>query len=255
MSGLKFSLNWLFGSLPSPSPPIFLSKVTPQAAAVDLCWVKRGWWEHCLKQSSKTMDSKATTMSCDLQSWGKHQVQLCIIVLYWSSDTLLSGSWPKFILIWTSCKLLEPSSPVLIVYPLWSVYVRKPRSFNVSDCLHHENMITCFHETINAVHSWPWWIEWLEGCGCWVGYGGGLQAESTLQRNPSVPFVKSWWAEIPQPGSCWLPPVGIHTDCWCTHIHACTHTHTMIKCWESTRNHVLSTNKPNSAPVIYVSFS
>lgn len=27
---------------------------------------------------------------------------------------------------------------------------------------------TCFHETMKAVHSWPWWLEWLEGCGCWV---------------------------------------------------------------------------------------
>lgn len=31
---------------------------------------------------------------------------------------------------------------------------------------------TCFHETMKAVHSWPWWLEWLEGCGCWVEYSG-----------------------------------------------------------------------------------
>lgn len=46
------------------------------------------------------MDSIATTMSCDLQSWGKQQVQ--VIVLYLPSGTLLSGCWPKFILIWTA---------------------------------------------------------------------------------------------------------------------------------------------------------
>lgn len=37
-------------------------------------------------------------------------------------------------------------------------------------------MITCFDETIKAAHSWPWRLEWLEGCGCWVGYGAAAEA-------------------------------------------------------------------------------
>lgn len=74
---------------------------------------------------------------------------------------------------------------------------------------------------------WWWW------CG-----SRGLGAESALQRNPSVHFVKSWWAEIPQPASCWLPPLGIRTDCGCTY--------TTIKYWESTKTRVHSTNHPNS---------
>lgn len=75
----------------------------------------------------------------------------------------------------------QTTSPVLIVassfYPLslWSVYFKKPRTYLV-DWFYHENLITCFHETIKAVHSWPWWLEWLEGCKCWVGYGGGAEA-------------------------------------------------------------------------------
>lgn len=75
----------------------------------------------------------------------------------------------------------QTTSPVFIVassfYPLslWSVYFKKPRTYLV-DWFYHENLITCFHETIKAVHSWPWWLEWLEGCKCWVGYGGGAEA-------------------------------------------------------------------------------
>lgn len=77
----------------------------------------------------------------------------------------------------------QTTSPVFIVasnfYPksVWSVYFKKPRTSRyLVEWFYHENMITCFHETIKAVHSWLWWMEWLEGCGCWVGYGGGAEA-------------------------------------------------------------------------------
>lgn len=54
--------------------------------------------------------------------------------------------------------------------------------------------------------GWIWW------CWCWCWWGSrGLRAESTRQRNPSVHFVKSWWAEIPQPASCGLLPQIVDT--------------------------------------------
>lgn len=52
--------------------------------------------------------------------------------------------------------IAQTKSPVFIV-----------ASRYLAEWFYHENMITCFDlKTIKAVHSWLWWMEWLEGCGC-----------------------------------------------------------------------------------------
>lgn len=69
----------------------------------------------------------------------------------------------------------------------------------------------------------------------------GDWAESRPQRAPSAPFVKSWWARIPVPGSCWLlllleththsPMYALHSNTTQTNINTdaqYTHSHTKV---------------------------
>lgn len=134
------------------------------------------------------------------------------------------SSYSSYSIIWKLIShQLKPSAQISLLHRASTLWSEEAQDVKVSGRValpwKHDHLLSWDYKgcaQLAVVDGVAGRVRMLGGTWWWC-WSRGLKAESTLQRNPSVPFVKSWWAEIPQPGSQWPSPLGVHTDCGCTH--------------------------------------